>query len=120
MSAKTLLSRSEGILKLRGRWADYHHPRLPHPIPALPTVHPAYLLRQPAQKREAWRDLLSFAEAMEREGLGPAAVRQPACHAAQPCRLSTGRAARGRETCPARCRIGPKSDRKSTRLNSSH
>src|SRR3546814_3104168 len=41
MSAKTLLSRSEGILKLRGRWADYHHPRLPHPIPALPTLHPA-------------------------------------------------------------------------------
>src|SRR3546814_11486855 len=82
MSAKTLLSRSEGILKLRGRWADYHHPRLPHPIPALPTLHPAYLLRQPAQTREAWRDLLSFAEAMEGEGLGPAAVRPPACHAA--------------------------------------
>jgi uracil-DNA glycosylase len=73
MSAKTLLNRSEGILKLRGRWADYHHPHLPHPIPALPTLHPAYLLRQPAQKREAWRDLLSFAEAMEREGLAPAA-----------------------------------------------
>jgi len=69
MSAKTLLHRSEGILKLRGRWADYHHPRLEHPIPALPTLHPAYLLRQPAQKREAWRDLLSFAEALEREGL---------------------------------------------------
>ncbi len=75
MSAKTLLHRSEGILKLRGRWADYHHPRLEHPIPALPTLHPAYLLRQPAQKREAWRDLLSFAEAMEREGLAePAAA----------------------------------------------
>ena len=73
MSAKTLLHRTEGILKLRGRWADYHHPRLEHPIPALPTLHPAYLLRQPAQKREAWRDLLSFAEAMQREGLGPAA-----------------------------------------------
>ena len=75
MSAKTLLNRSEGILKLRGRWADYHHPRLPHPIPALPTLHPAYLLRQPAQKREAWRDLLAFAEAMEREGLGRAAAK---------------------------------------------
>ena len=73
MSAKTLLHRTEGILKLRGRWADYHHPRLEHPIPALPTLHPAYLLRQPAQKREAWRDLLSFAEAMQREGLGTAA-----------------------------------------------
>lgn len=76
MSAKTLLNRSEGILKLRGRWADYHHPRLSRPIPALPTLHPAYLLRQPAQKREAWRDLLSFAEAMEREGI--AGLAQPA------------------------------------------
>jgi uracil-DNA glycosylase len=75
MSAKTLLNRSEGILKLRGRWADYHHPRLPHPIPALPTLHPAYLLRQPAQKREAWRDLLSFAEGLEREGLAATAPR---------------------------------------------
>jgi DNA polymerase len=75
MSAKTLLNRSEGILKLRGRWADYHHPHLAHPIPALPTLHPAYLLRQPAQKREAWRDLLSFAEAMQREGIAPAAAR---------------------------------------------
>lgn len=78
MSAKTLLNRNEGILKLRGRWADYHHPRLAHPIPALPTLHPAYLLRQPAQKREAWRDLLSFLEAMEREGLAFAPGRGPA------------------------------------------
>jgi DNA polymerase len=77
MSAKTLLHRTEGILKLRGRWADYHHPRLEHPIPALPTLHPAYLLRQPAQKREAWRDLLSFAEAMEREGLAEPAAAAP-------------------------------------------
>ncbi len=70
MSAKTLLNRSEGILRLRGHWADYRHPRMAEPIPALPTLHPAYLLRQPAQKREAWRDLLAFSEAMERAGLG--------------------------------------------------
>ena len=73
MSAKTLLNRSEGILRLRGRWDDYRHPRLDDPIPALPTLHPAYLLRQPAQKREAWKDLLSFSQAMERAGLAEAA-----------------------------------------------
>ncbi|WP_299618217.1 uracil-DNA glycosylase family protein [Pelagibius sp.] len=73
MSAKTLLNRSEGILRLRGRWDDYRHPRLDDPIPALPTLHPAYLLRQPAQKREAWKDLLSFSQAMERVGLAEAA-----------------------------------------------
>jgi DNA polymerase len=61
-SAKTLLARGEGITKLRGRWFQYESAGMPRPIPALPTYHPAYLLRQPAQKREAWRDLLLLAE----------------------------------------------------------
>jgi DNA polymerase len=64
MSAKNLLARSEGILKLRGRWRPYQHSGLPRPIPALPTLHPAYLLRQPQQKRLAWRDLLSLHRAL--------------------------------------------------------
>ena len=63
-SAKTLLARSEGILKLRGHWYHYQHAGLPRPIPALASLHPAYLLRQPAQKRLAWRDLLSLHEAV--------------------------------------------------------
>jgi DNA polymerase len=33
-------------------------------IKALPMLHPAYLLRQPAQKRAAWRDLRTLAKAM--------------------------------------------------------
>lgn len=61
-SAKTLLARGEGITKLRGRWFQYESAGMSRPIPALPTYHPAYLLRQPAQKREAWRDLLLLAE----------------------------------------------------------
>jgi len=65
VSAKTLLNTSQGILRLRGKWATYQHPGLPAPIPALPTLHPAYLLRQPAQKREAWRDLLALRHALE-------------------------------------------------------
>ncbi len=62
-SVRTLLARQEGILKLRGRWAHYQHAGLSRPIPAMPTLHPAYLLRQPAQKRLAWRDFLAFARA---------------------------------------------------------
>ncbi len=62
VSAKTLLGTTTGILKLRGKWHNYQHPGLPEPVPALPTLHPAYLLRQPAQKRDAWRDLLSLQE----------------------------------------------------------
>jgi DNA polymerase len=68
-SAKTLLGRSEGITKLRGRWADFATPgmraRGEAPIPALPLFHPAYLLRTPAAKREAWRDLLALQARLE-------------------------------------------------------
>jgi DNA polymerase len=53
-----LIGRSEGILKLRGRWFDF--PCGQGSIPLLATLHPAYLLRQPAQKRLAWRDFLSL------------------------------------------------------------
>ena len=69
-SAKTLLGRSEGILRLRGKWAHYQHPGLARPIPALASLHPAYLLRQPAQKRLAWRDLMALQAAM-RSGRDP-------------------------------------------------
>ena len=72
-SAKSLLGRSEGVLKLRGRWFHYQTPDMPRPIPALATLHPAYLLRQPAQKRLAWRDFLSFRAAFE-SGSDPAAA----------------------------------------------
>ncbi|MEX2297265.1 MAG: uracil-DNA glycosylase family protein [Dongiaceae bacterium] len=61
-SAKTLLARNEGIMRLRGRWFLYESTGMSRPIPALPTFHPAFLLRQPAQKREAWRDLLALSE----------------------------------------------------------
>ncbi len=65
ISAKTLLGRSEGILKLRGHWAHYQHAGMARPIPALASLHPAYLLRQPAQKRLAWRDFLALKMALE-------------------------------------------------------
>ena len=59
-AAKTMLDRSEGIMRLRGKWYELRVPGLGRSIPALPTFHPAYLLRSPAQKREAWCDLLSL------------------------------------------------------------
>ncbi|MBL8805402.1 MAG: uracil-DNA glycosylase [Rhodospirillales bacterium] len=60
ISAKALLDTSEGIMRLRGKWRTYRTPDMPAEIPVLPTYHPAYLLRQPAQKRDSWRDLLSI------------------------------------------------------------
>ncbi|HEX7775229.1 MAG TPA: uracil-DNA glycosylase [Parvibaculum sp.] len=58
VSAKQLLATDTGIMKLRGRWGTYRAGG--RELPALPIFHPAYLLRQPAQKRLAWRDLLSL------------------------------------------------------------
>jgi uracil-DNA glycosylase family 4 len=59
-AASALLPMSEGITRLRGRWFDLAIPGLETPLPALPMFHPAYLLRTPERKREAWRDLLAL------------------------------------------------------------
>jgi len=56
-SAKTLLNTTEGILRLRGNWR-VHVTASGIAIPAMPTLHPAYLLRNPAHKKLAWRDFL--------------------------------------------------------------
>jgi DNA polymerase len=59
-SAQMLLGTREGITRLRGRWFEYRSDGLERPIPTMPIFHPAYLLRQPELKREAWRDLLKL------------------------------------------------------------
>ncbi|MGB3386925.1 MAG: uracil-DNA glycosylase [Pseudaminobacter sp.] len=56
-SAKLLLNTTEGILRLRGNWRQ-HMTRAGTAIPAMPTLHPAYLLRNPAHKKLAWRDFV--------------------------------------------------------------
>jgi DNA polymerase len=58
-----MMNLTEGILKLRGRWFDV--PVGDGKIPLLATLHPAYLLRQPVQKRLAWRDLVSLRERLD-------------------------------------------------------
>jgi uracil-DNA glycosylase family 4 len=58
-----LTGRTDGILKLRGKWFDYDQGGTN--LPLLATLHPAYLLRQPAQKRLAWRDLLALRKRLD-------------------------------------------------------
>ena len=63
VAAKSLLRTKEGITRMRGRWQQYMPPPgsgLEAPIECLPIYHPAYLLRQPAAKRQAWNDMLSL------------------------------------------------------------
>lgn len=61
-AAKTLLNRAEGVTRLRGRWFDYQCDGAGKTIPTLPMLHPAYLLRNPAAKRDAWRDMLLLSD----------------------------------------------------------
>ena len=63
-AAKTLLGAVESMAKLRGQWHDFHGTRL------AVTYHPAYLLRDPRQKKEAWKDLQMV---MQHLGLKPPA-----------------------------------------------
>lgn len=65
-SAKSMLSKSEGILSLRGRWFEWKSEDETIELPALPTLHPAFLLRQPAAKKRAWGDLLTLVERLDR------------------------------------------------------
>ena len=46
-------------MKLRGRRLVYNREGLAAPVNAMVMLHPAYLLRQPQQKRLAWADLLA-------------------------------------------------------------
>ena len=65
-SAKAMLKRDEGILSLRGRWFEWRSEDGKLELPAMPTLHPAFLLRQPGAKKKAWSDLLTLAERLDR------------------------------------------------------
>lgn len=67
-ATQALLNHKDGILKTRGRWTAYHTGT--REIRALATLHPAYLLRQPLQKRLGWRDFRAIKRALESEA-GP-------------------------------------------------
>lgn len=60
---KALLKTEKGILSIRGKFQTYERADLA--IPALPSLHPAYLLRSPAQKKLAWADLLTLSDKLE-------------------------------------------------------
>jgi uracil-DNA glycosylase family 4 len=68
VAARHVLGLNDGIMKLRGRWLEYRIGT--EMIPVLPTLHPAYLLRQPAHKKLAWRDLQALADKLDALGLG--------------------------------------------------
>jgi len=68
VSARHVMGMTDGIMKTRGRWMEYRVGE--QMVPILATLHPAYLLRQPAHKKLAWRDLQAVAGKLEELG-GP-------------------------------------------------
>jgi DNA polymerase len=70
-SAKSVLKQEGGILSLRGRWFEHVSDDGASRTPALPTLHPAFLLRQPQAKKMFWNDLLSISGRLESSVPGP-------------------------------------------------
>jgi DNA polymerase len=65
VAAQNVLGTKLGIMKLRGRFHDYKG------IPVLCTLHPAYLLRNPAAKKDCWDDMKTLLKKMGRPVPGP-------------------------------------------------
>ena len=60
LPARILTGRDETVRRLRGKWQPVALPGLPEPIATLPMLHPAYLLRTPAAKKDAWADFVAL------------------------------------------------------------
>jgi uracil-DNA glycosylase family 4 len=65
---QTVFGTTAGIIKMRGKWSDVTIGN--HTTDAIATLHPAYLLRNPAAKQQAWRDMLSLKLKMVELGIG--------------------------------------------------
>jgi DNA polymerase len=64
VAVKTLLKTNEGITSLRGNWKTYQG------IPLMPTFHPAYLLRNPSDKKLVWEDIKKVMAELEKTTKG--------------------------------------------------
>ncbi len=67
LATRAVTGSNAGIRRQRGRWIDTVIPGLDTPLPALPMLHPAYLLRTPGAKRDAWADLLLLRRSLDAE-----------------------------------------------------
>lgn len=70
-AARAVLHTEEGITRLRGNWGEWHLPEGGVSAPLMPTLHPAFLLRQPQAKALVWADLLTVAARLGVPHRGP-------------------------------------------------
>ncbi len=68
-AAKLILNTTQGIMRVRGKWQSFEvageNGEAALAIDVMPTLHPAYLLRSPIHKRQAWRDLLAISARLD-------------------------------------------------------
>jgi DNA polymerase len=70
-AAKAVLNTEEGLMKIRGEWCEWRLDDGIAAAPAIATLHPAFLLRQPQAKRVAWADMLSLAARLDTAQVEP-------------------------------------------------
>lgn len=66
-ASQNLLGTRDGIMRLRGKWKECELGSKARRT--LPILHPAYLLRTPAAKRQAWRDMLTLKAELKKSGI---------------------------------------------------
>lgn len=64
-AARSVLGAEEGIMRLRGQWRDWRLAEGGLSAPAIATLHPAFLLKQPMAKKQAWADMLALAAKLD-------------------------------------------------------
>jgi DNA polymerase len=69
-ATRCMLDQTDGINRLHGRWFEWRTTEADLEVPALPTFHPAFLMRTPSAKAMAWSDLKTFAERLNRPSRG--------------------------------------------------
>ncbi|HEX2859022.1 MAG TPA: uracil-DNA glycosylase [Alphaproteobacteria bacterium] len=68
-AAQAVLQTEQSMGALRGKWQKMENPYLDEPLNVLVTFHPAYLLRNPPAKKDAWEDLKMVKKRMDEEGI---------------------------------------------------
>lgn len=70
-AARSVLNTEDGLMKVRGQWREWRLDDGSAQAPAMATLHPAFLLRQPQAKRVAWADMLSLATRLDTAQVEP-------------------------------------------------
>ncbi|MCP4393047.1 MAG: uracil-DNA glycosylase [Alphaproteobacteria bacterium] len=65
-AANAILEERQSISRIRGKWFETKTSLNDVSYSAIPTFHPAYLLRSPAQKKGAWQDLIKIMKLLEK------------------------------------------------------